>query len=227
MHPARIAELLEPFLGPQDLRPNTQALISHISTYVDLLLRWNARVNLTAIRNPEDIVTRHFGESLFAARHLFPCAALTSNAVPGGQPLATNHRLTVADLGSGAGFPGVPLKLWAPAISLTLIDSNHKKTAFLRELTRSLTLTNVNIQNARAEAVSGTFALVTLRAVERFEAILPTAATLVAPEGRLALLISSAQLQPARAALPHFSWSNPEPVPLSRSRVLTVAHRLP
>jgi 16S rRNA G527 N7-methylase RsmG len=87
-------------------------------------------------------------------------------------------------------------------------------------------LTDVNIQAVRAETLTpAAFDLVTLRAVERFAAILPVAARLVAPGGRLALLISSAQLDQARASLPHFSWTTPEPIPLSESRVLVVAHR--
>jgi 16S rRNA (guanine527-N7)-methyltransferase len=235
--------------------------LDHISTYIDILLRWNARINLTAIRDPEAIVTRHFGESLFAARHLFPrtthvetaaetlrgraalqgrvntqieAGALAPEAVANDQRPSvacpergegTNDRLTLADLGSGAGFPGLPIKLWAPHISLTLIESNHKKAAFLREVTRALTLTDVNIQNARAETLTTTFDLVTLRAVERFETILPTAASLVAPVGRLALLISSLQQDQARSTLPHLQWSNPVPIPQSRSRVLLVANR--
>src|SRR5260370_37317697 len=68
MDTARIAALLEPFLEPS--LPPSQ--LDQISTYIDLLLRWNARINLTAIRHPEEIVTRHFGESFFLARHLFP-----------------------------------------------------------------------------------------------------------------------------------------------------------
>src|SRR5882762_8038665 len=91
MNPARIAELLQPFLRPEfataavsDLchsepakAGEESALLSpfqlqSISTYIDILLRWNARINLTAIRDPEEIVTRHFGESFFMARHLFP-----------------------------------------------------------------------------------------------------------------------------------------------------------
>src|SRR6202044_2663221 len=87
----------------------------------------------------------------------------------------------VADIGSGAGFPGVPIKLWAPNIALTLIESNHKKATFLREVARSLTLTNVNILNVRAEEVAQRFDLVTLRAVERFADTLPDAARLLAP----------------------------------------------
>jgi 16S rRNA (guanine527-N7)-methyltransferase len=269
---ARIAELLEPFLGPKDLRPNTQDLIPDISTYIDLLIRWNARINLTAIRDPEAIVTRHFGESFFAARQLFPTSARVGTAAPGrpaerssavgpelgfsgrrrregprfsragtspqkegasapaavanDQRPTTNDHPTLADLGSGAGFPGLPIKLWVPEIALTLIESNHKKAAFLREVARALTLTDVNIQAVRAETLAAAaFDLVTLRAVERFAAILPIAARLVAPGGRLALLISSAQLDQARTSFPHFSWTAPEPIPLSDSRVLVVAHR--
>jgi 16S rRNA (guanine527-N7)-methyltransferase len=230
MDSARIAELLRPFLRaplapseschsepaqageePAVLSP---AQLHHISTYIDILLRWSARINLTAIRDPEDIVTRHFGESLFAARHLFPEYSSVSSVVKAFD--------SVADVGSGAGFPGLPIKLWAPHISLTLIESNHKKAVFLREVTRALTLTDVNIQNARAESVTATFDTVTLRAVERFEHILPTAAALIAPAGRLALLISAAQQDQALATLPHFKWSFPVPVPHSRSRILLV-----
>jgi len=257
MDSARIAELLKPFLGPQDQRPNTQDLFASISTYIDLLLRWNARINLTAIRDPEEIVTRHFGESLFAARHLFPPDIRVATAAVGcpterisaafasGKAMAMEDRgraalqgrvrdqkregalapvVTLADLGSGAGFPGIPIKLWAPCISVSLIESNHKKATFLREVTRTLTLTDVNILTSRAEALTAVaFNVVTLRAVERFQTMLPIAARLLAPGGRLALLIGSAQFAPARSSLPGLVWAEPEPVPLSRSRILAVA----
>jgi len=267
MDAARIAKLLEPFLGSPDQQPSIQGLISTISTYIDILRRWNARINLTAIRDPEEIVTRHFGESLFAARRLFPSSAHVGITAPGSSaerssaavrarqgdrkghgfsradvatgsgPVApernaqdlrpnTQHHPTVADLGSGAGFPGIPIKLWAPDIALTLIESNHKKAAFLREVVRTLTLTDVNVQTARAETLSAvSFDVVTLRAVERFSAVLPVAANLVAPAGRLALLIGSAQLAQAQSALPDFLWRAPEPIPLSKSRILAVCCR--
>jgi 16S rRNA (guanine527-N7)-methyltransferase len=236
MDPARIAALLEPFLSAK-LSPSCRserasarekpdvlspAQLRGISIYIDLILRWNARINLTAIRDPEEIVTRHFGESFFVARILFPAFSANS-AVKG---------VHVADVGSGAGFPGLPINLWAPHVSLTLIESNHKKAAFLREAARALTLTNVNVLTSRAEELlnqsSGSpasFDIVTLRAVERFEAILPIASSLLAPQGRLVLLIGSAQVKPALAALPSLSWDNPVPVPLSRSRVVAVAQR--
>ncbi len=174
MDPAHIAALLAPYVG--EARNLNEVLLANISTYIDILLRWNARINLTAIRDPEEIVTRHFGESLFAARHLFPLDRRAPSVVNG---------VAVADVGSGAGFPGIPIKLWAPEISLTLIESNHKKATFLREVIRALTLTDVNIQNARAESLPpASFDVVTLRAVERFESVLPIAAALVKPQGR-------------------------------------------
>ncbi len=238
MHPARIAELLEPFLGPTlnpchsepgqrrgeepalvspaDGRWPTTADLNNISTYIDILLRWNARINLTAIRNQEEIVTRHFGESLFAARHLFPSSSASSAS-------SALNAFDVADLGAGAGFPGIPIKLYAPHVRLTLIESNHKKATFLREIARALTLTDIDILTARAESLTTHYNVVTLRAVERFETILSVAARLVAPSGRLALLIGSIQSAQALSLLPAFAWSAPIPIPLSTSRFLLIA----
>jgi|SRR5579863_10332909 len=253
MQTERIAELLAPFLAADAAAEQqvphrafdpirndndlSSSVLENISTYIDLLLRWNARVNLTAVRDPEEIVTRHFGESLMAARHLFPkhvgtaapgCPAEQSSAAPalalnppsGETPSAP---VSLADVGSGAGFPGIPIKLWAPQIALTLIESNHKKAAFLREVCRALTLTDINVMSERAETITTSFDVVTLRAVERFETVLPAAARLVKPTGRLALLIGSAQVDAARLALPEFYFSEPPAVPLSKSRILAIA----
>src|SRR5713101_1871171 len=126
MDPARIAELLSPFLPPsapstalEDLSfragfsPEESAVLTpsqlgQISTYIDILLRWNARINLTAVRQPDQVVTRHFGESLFAARHLFP-SARTKWAEPNNQRPAANVPQLI-DVGSGAGFRGLPAR---------------------------------------------------------------------------------------------------------------------
>ena len=226
MHPARIAELLQPFLeGASNHGPTTNerlaedALYQHISTYIDILLRWNARINLTAVRDPEEIVTRHFGESLFAARHLFPKVYPVPSVSPVVKAFGSSGN-RVADLGSGAGFPGIPIKLWSPQVSLTLIESTQKKSTFLREVARALTLTDINIQNVRAETLPpATFDVVTLRAVERFADILPVAANLLAASGRLAVLISSSQLDAACSALPNFAWDPAIAIPDSQSRV--------
>jgi 16S rRNA (guanine527-N7)-methyltransferase len=215
MEPTRIAELLSPFLDQSHDRRLTTNDLQHISTYIDILLRWNARMNLTAIRSEEEIVTRHFGESFFAARHLFPRISL-------------NTSVPLADIGSGAGFPGIPIKLWAPEIALTLIESNQKKATFLREVVRVLKLTNVNIENARAETLPpATFNVVTLRAVERFADVLPAAARLLAGSGRLALLIASSQLAVAHSLPTGMSWDQPVPIPGSRSRIVLVGRQHP
>jgi 16S rRNA (guanine527-N7)-methyltransferase len=237
MHPARIAELLQPFLSspchsePSRRRGEEPPVLSatqlqSISTYIDILLHWNARINLTAIRNEEEIVTRHFGESLFVASRLFPrvsSAFSAPSAVKNLDVAVDVAEARVADLGSGAGFPGVPIKLWAPNIALTLIESNQKKATFLRELSRTLTLTDVNIQNVRAESLPpSTFDVVTLRAVERLPKILPIAASLLTPSARLALLIASNQLDTTRSSLPNLSWEPPIPIPQSQSRLLLI-----
>ena len=207
MEMARIADLLQSFF-PGEQAVLSPAQLRHISMYIDLLLRWNARINLTSVRQPEAIVTRHFGESLFAARCLFP--------EPG-------SAASLIDFGSGAGFPGVPIKIWAPQIHLTLLESNHKKVAFLRQLSRTLTLTDINIVPGRAETYAGPLAdVVVLRAVERFSSALPTAARLVAPAGRLALLIGQAQTAQVRETLPSAVWDAPLPLPFSESRILLI-----
>jgi 16S rRNA (guanine527-N7)-methyltransferase len=235
MLPTRIVELLHPYLSnaprssqSSDDKPAALSLtaLNHISTYIDILLRWNSRINLTAIRDPEEIVTRHFGESLFAARQLFPTCAPAGTAVLG--PSAEQSPAPrVADIGSGAGFPGVPIKLWAPNIALTLIESNHKKATFLREVARSLTLTDVNILNVRAEEVAQSFDLVTLRAVERFADTLADAARLLAPAARLGLLITAPQVKIARSILQNVCWDAPLPIPRSKSRILLVGRAEP
>jgi 16S rRNA (guanine527-N7)-methyltransferase len=206
MTPDRIAEFLSPFL---EVEPLSESQLRQIATYAALLEKWNARMNLTAVRDPEEIITRHFGESLFAARKLFPAPETLATAI---------------DIGSGAGFPGIPLKIWNPALDLTLIESNQKKAVFLREAIRSLNLRNVLVLAERAEQVSKRASLVTLRAVERFDQILPVALKLTAASGRIALLIGDSQISTAKSALAGVSWENPSPLPLSQSRSLLIGH---
>ena len=209
METTRIAFLLEPFLDA----PLPQPALDDISMYIDVLLHWNARINLTAIRDPEEIVARHFGESLFLARYLFP-------ADRGSSPAARRPRPTVLDIGSGAGFPGLPVKIWAPEISLTLVESSHKKAAFLREVSRKLTFTDINVMTVRAETVTTHAEVVTLRAVERFDSILPIAIKLLAPGGRLALLLGASQVP--FLTTQQLSWDAPVLIPRSQARVLAI-----
>ena len=229
MNSTRIADLLKPFLD----RELTALQLEQVSTYIDLLLRWNARINLTAIRNPEEIVTRHFGESFFMARHLFPSPQPMQTTERQGHadsaqrsPRADNIR--VIDLGSGAGFPALPLKIWDPQLHLTLIESNNKKATFLREVARTLAFTNVDVISSRAEVLAADpdfprADVVTFRAVEKFDQILPLAASLLSPQGRLALLLGATQL-PKLQSLPSLTWGTSS-VPQSQSRLLSIGKR--
>jgi 16S rRNA (guanine527-N7)-methyltransferase len=214
----RIAELLAPYLAPagacsaQNLPPPlTDEQLNNISIYINILLRWNSRINLTAVREPEEIVRRHFGESLFTARYLFP-------------KVEDPSLIKVIDVGSGAGFPGLPIKLWFRGARVTLIEANNKKVAFLREVIRGITLMNIDVYSGRAEDYKdGLGDLVTLRAVEKFETALPTAAELLTPGGRLALLIGESQYQKAKGLKPSLQWEDAVRIPGSLNRVLAVA----
>jgi len=200
----RIAELLTPFIGPASL---SDLQLSSIQVYLELLLKWNAKLNLTAIRDPEEAIARHFGESLFAARQLFPTGP---------------SRDTAIDIGSGAGFPGLPLKLWNSSLELTLIESNQRKATFLREVIRALDFDSASVTAARAETVSLRGDLVTFRAVERFQQILPVACNLVRQGGRIAILIGEAQVGLAQKTLTGVQWQTPIPIPLSRNGRLLI-----
>lgn len=200
----QIAELLKPFVGQA---PLSDSQLSSIQTYLELLLKWNAKLNLTAIRDPEEVISRHFGESLFAAKRLFPAGSSNGTAI---------------DIGSGPGFPGLPLKLWNPSLELTLIESNQRKATFLREVIRALNFDSISVLAARAETVSLRADLVTFRAVERFEKILPVACNLVRHGGRIAILIGDAQVDPTKQILPNVKWQPATPIPLSKNGRLLI-----
>ncbi len=203
MNEARISELLSPFLGKTAL---SDRQLSAVWTYLEIILKWNSKINLTAIRNADEIVTRHFGESFFVAARLLP---------------DQNSNSSVIDIGSGAGFPGLPIKIWSPGIALTLVESNQRKATFLREVVRALAFAKVDAATERAENIAIQADVVTLRAVERFESVLPVIQNLLKPEGHAALLIGLSQVEVAKTALP-LQWQEPIAIPLSQSRVLLV-----
>lgn len=203
MTPERLTKLLAPFLGEARL---SEAQLQQVSTYLALLLKWNARTSLTAISDPEEMVTRHFGESLFAAKLLF---------APGSQESAM-------DIGSGAGFPGLPWKIWSADLALTLVESNQKKAVFLKEVVRALHLGRTAVLTDRAEQLKLQANLVSLRAVERFETMLPVMRRLSASGGRIALFIGSSQTERAKSLLPDVDWNPAVPMPSSAGRLLLV-----
>ena len=138
-----VAVLLEPYFPAP-----VPALLAQLSSYLELLIKWNSRTNLSAIRDPREMVRRHFGESLFAAAHLPPCK-------------------TLLDLGSGAGFPGLPIALARPEVAVTLAESQNKKASFLREVIRTLGV-SVEVFAGRVEEMpkERLFDVVTMRAVD-------------------------------------------------------------
>lgn len=197
----KIAELLRPYAA-LDARQ-----LAYISIYIDLVSKWNARINLTAVRRPEEIVTRHFGESFFTGQQLL------------GPDTVVN---TIIDLGSGAGFPGLPMALLAPRARVILIESSGKKAAFLNEVIRTLDLSNAQVFLGRGEDYPGMASLVMMRAVEKFEKAIDLAATLVEPGGRLALMIGRDQIGMTLAQASDLAWKRQIAIPGGHSRILLV-----
>jgi 16S rRNA (guanine527-N7)-methyltransferase len=192
-------DLLGPVLSSLAINLNTQQ-VNLLSFHYSLLMQWNRKMNLSAIRAPEEVVRRHFGESLFLAKSL---------------PDAVG---TLVDVGSGAGFPGVPVAIYHPNLHVTLVESIAKKATFLREATRGIW--NVRVLNARAETLKQHFDWVALRAVSPA----PLLPRLVDLAPNLALLVTNQ----AVAELQHnteISWQPPQPLPWSQGRVLLIGRR--
>jgi|SRR5271157_952885 len=194
----RLRQLLEPFA--LDL---SSAQVEQILDYLHLLLRWNQKINLTAIRNPEECVTRHFGESLFLARHIELHAALL-------------------DIGSGAGFPGLALKIAFPRTSVTLLEPVAKKRAFLKEAARTCGFDQVEVRGERLEDLARAtpapaFDFATMRAVGNLDVLVPLAAQCLKPNGSLLLWLTQNQTAELASIESGLTWGKPLPIPLSRT----------
>ncbi|HUX45914.1 MAG TPA: 16S rRNA (guanine(527)-N(7))-methyltransferase RsmG [Terracidiphilus sp.] len=206
--PESIADRLNRLLATAGLPVMDALQNQRFEAYLSLILRWNARTNLTAIRDEDGILARHFLESIACARALPPEVA------------------TLLDFGSGAGFPGIPIALCRPQIAVTLAESQGKKAAFLQEALRVLQL-SANVHSGRAEDLATQFDCVTLRAVDKMEPAVRAASSLVRPGGWLALLTTPTELPALEAAAgPEFSWMPPTPLPGSDTRILALARRV-
>ena len=137
----------------------TKENLAYLAKYKDLLVEYNKKFNLTAIKSDEEIYLKHFYDSLT----LIKAYSLKGN-------------LKLLDIGTGAGFPGIVLKIFYPDLELTLLDSNHKKIAFLEVVIKELNLKNVTCINSRAENLPKTyreyFDIVTSRAVAHLRILL-------------------------------------------------------
>ena len=136
--------------------------------YLALLEKWNHAINLTAIRERERMVPQHLLDSLSVL------------------PWLQAHEIRMADIGTGAGLPGIPLAIARPELHVTLVEPNQKKVAFLRQAKLELGLTNVDVVGKRVEELSGaTFQVVISRAFADLPDFVRSAAALVAPGGRM------------------------------------------
>jgi 16S rRNA (guanine527-N7)-methyltransferase len=146
--------------------------IDQIANYVSELLGANTKVNLTSITNMEEVAEKHILDSLIPAKFL-PVNA------------------SVLDLGTGGGFPGIPLKIFMPSLSVSLVDSSRKKINFLKYVTRVLNLKNISAHQYRVEELSshpdfvGQFDVVISRAFTSLEKFLELSVPFIKPEGRI------------------------------------------
>jgi 16S rRNA (guanine527-N7)-methyltransferase len=203
----RIESRLNALLIEAGLEPLTAELCARFGDYCTLLIRWNARVSLTAVGDEEGILKRHFVESIACAR-----------ALPAGAG-------TVLDFGSGAGFPGIPIALCRPEMAVTLAESQGKKAAFLQEAVRVVGV-SARVYSKRAETLGQQFDCVTLRAVDRMPEAVAAAARLVRPGGWLAPMTTAGELERLKAAAgTGFHWTETLALPGGESRVMALAVR--
>jgi len=178
--------------------------VEQFERYLSLILRWNARTNLTSLRTEDAILSNHLAESIACAE-----------ALPKGIA-------TLLDFGSGAGLPGIPIALCRPEIDVTLAESQGKKAAFLREAMRVIGI-SAKVHAGRAEELGTTFDCVTLRAVDKMLKAVAAAVPLVAADGWLALMTTSGELTKLQeAAGGGFRWSEPIRLPFGDDRILAL-----
>jgi 16S rRNA (guanine527-N7)-methyltransferase len=182
------------------------AAYEQFQRYLDLLLRWNRQLNLTAIRDPGQIIQRHFVESVFAAQHL-----------PTGV-------MSLLDYGSGAGLPGIPIAICRPEIQVTLAEAQGKKASFLQEALRVLALRG-RVYGGRVETMpeQDRFDAVSMRAVEKMESAIPIAVKRASHY--LVLLTTGKSAEASRGFTPELEWLEPIPLPNSAQMILAIGRR--
>lgn len=192
----KIHGLLQPF-GITLSQPQIGSLI----VYLNLLLRWNEKINLTAIRRPEECVTRHFGESLLLACH---------------------EQLTgcLLDIGSGAGFPALALKLVFPELQVTLLEPVAKKRAFLKEVVRACAFSGVEVRGERLQDLKKevSYDTITMRAVG--PGLVKEAVAYLKPSGKAYLWLSKTQAQELVQLGSGMEWGPPIEIPESHERII-------
>jgi 16S rRNA (guanine527-N7)-methyltransferase len=187
----------------------TSKQIEQMLSYLGLLIKWNDKVNLTAIHDPVEILYRHFCESMFAI---------------GAVPIESGR---LADIGSGAGFPGLPLKILRPDLEVFLIESNVKKATFLAEVIREMGMTGARVIVGRYEDLGEELTpldFVCSRAVGEFESFLKWAASDVLVAKRAVLWVGGRDLDDIKRNTA-WTWLEPVLLPHSLRRYLLVGER--
>jgi 16S rRNA (guanine527-N7)-methyltransferase len=185
--------------------------VLQIQQYIRILLTWNEKVNLTAIRDPLEILYRHFCESMYAAL-----------AVP-------LEKGRLADVGSGGGFPGLPLKIMQPGLQVFLVESNIKKVTFLAEVIRELGLSGAQVLARRYEELGEEVApldYVCSRALGEYPAFLEWARSEQIATKQVILWIGARDL-PEIERSRTWNWREPIPVPNSLRRLLLIGTKKP
>jgi len=194
-------------LAPYGVLPDGD-LLDRIRDYISLLLLWNQKISLTTVTRPEEIIRFHFGESFFAATRV---------------PIE-NGRL--ADVGSGAGFPGIAIAMLSTNVRVTLIESNLKKSAFLSEAIRKLELSNARVVRTRmGDFDEEILDFVTARALGLYEEVARWSSRVLTASGRLILWVGEDD-GAVIARSSGWRWQNPIRIPRSRRRVLLVGSRV-
>jgi 16S rRNA (guanine527-N7)-methyltransferase len=201
------ASLIEDCLLAYGFSP-TRPFIDKVLLYIDLLLRWNRKISLTSLSSPQDILRFHFGESLFAVS------------------IAKIRDGRLADVGSGAGFPGVPLGMAIPSLDVTLIEASAKKAAFLHELQRQLELRNLRVYRGRAEGLneSERFDFATARALGNYRELLAWFQKRTSERGKVLLWLGRRDAGAIRSVA-GWTWQEPFPIPATRERFIVIGSR--
>jgi len=175
-----------------------------VRIYISSLLKWNQKISLTTVVDPIEILRFHFGESLYAIQTV---------------PIQKGR---LADVGSGAGFPGLALALGVPELSTTLIESNSKKAAFLSEIIRELRLDGAKVLRDRMESVDSgpnPFDFVTARAVGSHDALLAWAARNLGRGGKVVLWLGEDEVTRVTTSS-SIQWKEPALIPGSKKRFI-------
>ena len=178
--------------------------LDQVRKYISLLLLWNQKISLTSIENPQELVSRHFGESFFGAKFI------------------ENAACRLADVGSGAGFPGLALKIVLPELQVSLIEQDTRKAAFLNEVIRALNLRFAKVYRSRYEGLPPEIAnldVIAARAVGDHKSLLKWAAPRLSESGQAVLWIG-AEDAARLSQLASWKWSLPRALPNSKNRVL-------